>query len=81
MGLLYGGFAALVLYFLFWSLTDNHIYIIHSLALGGIIFLASWYVAMRAHDRGEGQQRRRETIRAGGERKPTSEVRWENRPQ
>jgi hypothetical protein len=81
LGLIYGGFAALVLYFLFWSLTDSHLYIIHSLVLGGIIFLASWYVGVRAERHGSAQKERRETLRAGGERKPTSEMRWENRPQ
>ena len=79
--MLYGGFAALVLYFLFWSLTGDHIYIVHSLVLGGIIFLASWYVSIRAQERGAGQKSRRETMRVGGERRPTSEVRWENRPE
>ena len=80
-GLIYGGFAALVLYYLFWSLTGSHLYILHSLVLGGIIFLGSWYIGSRAESRGSAQQGRRETMRAGGERKPTSEMRWENRPE
>ena len=81
MGLLYGGFAALVLAFLFWALMDSFDYTLQAIILGALVFLASWFVAHYAEKRGERQKDHRETMRAGGERKPTSETRWENRPQ
>lgn len=78
MGLVYAGFAGLILFFLFWAVTDSYRYTPHAIGLALIVFGLFALVSSYAQRRGRDQKRSGETLDTERGKEPTSETRWEN---